>query len=69
MARIRDIGSGLWVWSREHPDWTPDSDFEGPVTSTCVTSGGEVVLLELGWGVAGPRPGTRRTPKPPVHTD
>jgi RimJ/RimL family protein N-acetyltransferase len=55
MARIRDIGSGLWVWSREHPDWTPDSDFEGPVTSTCVTSGGEVVLLELGWGVAGAR--------------
>lgn len=29
-----------------HPDWTPDSDFAGPVTSTCVAAGGEVVLLD-----------------------
>jgi glyoxylase-like metal-dependent hydrolase (beta-lactamase superfamily II) len=46
VAHIRDIASGLWVWTREHPDWTPDSDFDGPVTSTCVASGGEVVLLD-----------------------
>ena len=46
MAEIRDIAPGLWVWSRAHPDWTPDSDFEGPVTSTCVATGGEVVLLD-----------------------
>ena len=44
MAEIRDIAPGLWVWSRAHPDWTPESDFEGPVTSTCVATGGEVVI-------------------------
>ncbi len=46
MAQIRDIAPGLWVWSRPHPGWTPGSDFDGPVTSTCVASGGEVVLLD-----------------------
>lgn len=46
MAQIRDIAPGLWVWSRAHPDWTPESDFDGPVTSTCVASGGEVVLVD-----------------------
>ncbi len=46
MAEVRDIAPGLWVWSRSHPGWTPDSDFEGPVTSTCVSAGGEVVLLD-----------------------
>ena len=46
MAQIRDIAPGLWVWSRAHPGWTPGSDFDGPVTSTCVASGGELVLLD-----------------------
>jgi glyoxylase-like metal-dependent hydrolase (beta-lactamase superfamily II) len=46
VAEIRDIAPGLWVWSRPHPDWTPGSDFGGPVTSTCVSAGGEVVLLD-----------------------
>ncbi len=46
MAQIRDIAPGLWVWSRAHPDWTPDSDFDGPVTSTCVEAGGEVVVID-----------------------
>lgn len=46
MAEICDIAPGLWVWTRAHPDWTPESDFDGPVTSTCVTGGGEVVLLD-----------------------
>ncbi len=46
MTRIHDIAPGLWVWSRRHPDWTPESDFDGPVTSTYVATGGEVVLLD-----------------------
>ena len=46
MAQIRDIAAGLWVWSRTHPDWTPESDFGGPVSSTCAVTGGEVVLLD-----------------------
>jgi glyoxylase-like metal-dependent hydrolase (beta-lactamase superfamily II) len=46
VAQIRDIASGLWVWTRMHPEWTAGSDFDGPVTSTYVATGGEVVLLD-----------------------
>jgi glyoxylase-like metal-dependent hydrolase (beta-lactamase superfamily II) len=46
VADIRDIAPGLWVWTRAHPGWTPESDFEGPVTSTCVQAGEEVVVLD-----------------------
>jgi glyoxylase-like metal-dependent hydrolase (beta-lactamase superfamily II) len=46
VAQIRDIAPGLWVWRRRHPDWTPASDFDGPVTSTCVATGGEVVVVD-----------------------
>jgi glyoxylase-like metal-dependent hydrolase (beta-lactamase superfamily II) len=46
VAQIQDIAPGLWVWSRPHPDWTPGSDFGGPVTSTCAATGEEVVLLD-----------------------
>jgi hypothetical protein len=46
MSEIRDVAPGLWVWTRRHPAWTPDSDFDGPVTSTCVAAGGEVVVLD-----------------------
>ncbi|MFL5860320.1 MAG: hypothetical protein ACJ780_06025 [Solirubrobacteraceae bacterium] len=43
---IRDITPGLWAWSRPHPAWTPRSDFDGPVTSTCVATGGEIVVVD-----------------------
>lgn len=46
MCEIRDVTEGLWLWRSQHPTWTSDSDFDGPVTSTCVTSGGEVVVLD-----------------------
>jgi len=46
VTHIHDIAPGLWVWSRRHPGWTPESDFDGPVTSTYVAAGGEVVLLD-----------------------
>lgn len=42
----RDVAPGLWIWRAEHPDWTPESDWERLVTSTCVESRGEVVLLD-----------------------
>jgi hypothetical protein len=32
---IRDLAPGLWIWRLERPDWTPNSEWEGPVTSTC----------------------------------
>jgi glyoxylase-like metal-dependent hydrolase (beta-lactamase superfamily II) len=43
---VRDVAPGLWVWRTEHPDWTPDADWEPLVASTCVESRGEVVLLD-----------------------
>jgi hypothetical protein len=45
-AEIRDIAPGLWIWRLEHPDWKPGLAWDGPVTSTCVESGGEVALLD-----------------------
>jgi hypothetical protein len=45
-AEIRDVADGLWIWRSPHPDWSPDGDWEPPVTSTCVESGGEVVVLD-----------------------
>jgi len=46
MVEIRDIAPGLWVWRTPHPGWSPQSDFDGPVTSTCATVGGEVVVID-----------------------
>jgi glyoxylase-like metal-dependent hydrolase (beta-lactamase superfamily II) len=45
-ADVLDVAPGLWLWRREHPEWTPDSGWVPVVNSTCVESGGEVVLLD-----------------------
>ena len=46
MPGIRDVTPGLWIWRVEHPSWTPEADWEPLVTSTCVASDGEVILLD-----------------------
>ena len=43
---IQDVAPGLWIWRREYPDWRPEVGWPEVVTSTCVESGGEVVLLD-----------------------
>jgi glyoxylase-like metal-dependent hydrolase (beta-lactamase superfamily II) len=43
---LRDVAPGLWIWRLEHPAWTPENDWPPHVTSTCVTSGGEVAVLD-----------------------
>jgi hypothetical protein len=43
---LRDVAPGLWIWRVPHPDWSPDADWEPPVTSTCVESGDEVAVLD-----------------------
>jgi glyoxylase-like metal-dependent hydrolase (beta-lactamase superfamily II) len=43
---LRDVAPGLWLWRVDHPDWHADFGWERTVTSTCVESGGEVVLLD-----------------------
>ena len=42
----RDVASGLWLWRIQHPDWSPEADWEQLVTSTCVESREEVALLD-----------------------
>ena len=37
---------GLWLWRVEYPDWRPGVGWGPVVNSTCVESGGEVVLLD-----------------------
>ncbi len=46
MVELRDVAPGLWIWRQPHPDWKPGAGWEGPVTSTCAESGGEVVVLD-----------------------
>jgi hypothetical protein len=43
---VVDVAPGLWIWRQEHPDWEPEAGWEPPVTSTCVESGGEVVVVD-----------------------
>jgi glyoxylase-like metal-dependent hydrolase (beta-lactamase superfamily II) len=45
-AELIDVAAGLWLWRMQHPDWKPGLDWEPLVTSTCVESGGEVVLVD-----------------------
>jgi glyoxylase-like metal-dependent hydrolase (beta-lactamase superfamily II) len=45
-CELRDVADGLWIWRGDHPDWSPGEGWDGVVTSTCVESGGEVVLLD-----------------------
>jgi glyoxylase-like metal-dependent hydrolase (beta-lactamase superfamily II) len=45
-AEIRDVADGLWIWRVGHPDWRPGLDWEPAVTSTCVESEGEIVVLD-----------------------
>jgi len=40
------VTAGLWVWRMPHPMWRPGLDWEPLVTSTCVESGGEILVLD-----------------------
>ena len=41
-----DVAAGVWLWRTRHPDWNPDVDWDPPVTSTVIASGGEVVVVD-----------------------
>jgi hypothetical protein len=45
-AEIVDVAPGLWFWRLEHPDWTPEQEWQPTVTSTCVESRGEIAVLD-----------------------
>src|SRR3954462_8973644 len=42
----RDVAPGLWIWRVEYPDWHPDAGWEPAVTSICVSSGGQVAVID-----------------------
>ncbi len=46
MTELRDVLPGLWLWRVAYPDWRPEVGWERVVSSTCVESGGEVVLID-----------------------
>ena len=50
-VELRDVAPGLWLWRVEHPDWEPNQGWERVVASTCVESGGETLVLDLGGSV------------------
>jgi glyoxylase-like metal-dependent hydrolase (beta-lactamase superfamily II) len=43
---LRNLSPSLWLWRVEHPDWRLGLAWEPLVASTCVTSGGEVAVLD-----------------------
>ena len=43
---VVDVAPGLWIWRLDHPDWAAHVDWRPLVTSTCVESDGEVILLD-----------------------
>jgi hypothetical protein len=45
-VELRDVTAGLWIWRFPHPHWKPGQGWEPVVASTCVESGGEILLLD-----------------------
>jgi hypothetical protein len=43
---IIDVAPGLWLWRLPHPDWRQGLDWDERVTSTCVESRGEALVLD-----------------------
>jgi hypothetical protein len=43
---IIDVAPGLWLWRLEYPDWRPEAGWPQVVSSTCVESGDETILLD-----------------------
>jgi len=45
-VEFRDVTKGLWIWRVEHPEWEPNQGWDPIVASTCVESGGEILVLD-----------------------
>lgn len=46
IAEVVDVAPGLWLWRTAHRDWKPDEGWDPIVTSTCVSSAGETLVLD-----------------------
>ncbi len=45
-VEMQDLADGLWIWRLRHPHWKPGLDWQPTVTSVCVESDGQVLLLD-----------------------
>lgn len=45
-VETRDVAPGLWIWRFEHPGWTAEAGWGPMVTSTCVESRRETLVLD-----------------------
>jgi glyoxylase-like metal-dependent hydrolase (beta-lactamase superfamily II) len=45
-CEVREICPGLWIWRLAYPEWDQSVGWAQVVSSTCVESGGEVVLID-----------------------
>jgi glyoxylase-like metal-dependent hydrolase (beta-lactamase superfamily II) len=73
-VEIRDVAPGLWLWRQAHPDWRPGLAWEPQVSSFCVESRGEVLVLDAlepqddsVWQRLDPRPPTVAVVLKPDH--
>ena len=46
LHELTDVAPGLWPWQVQYIDWPRGDGWDGKVASTCVESGGEIVLLD-----------------------
>jgi hypothetical protein len=46
MSEIWKVTAGLWIRRLEHPRWRAGQGWEPVVASTCVESGGEILVLD-----------------------
>ena len=46
LQEVTDVAPGLWLWQVQYVDWPRGDGWDGKVASTCVVSGGEIVLLD-----------------------
>jgi len=65
-GEVLDVGPGLWVWAVDYADWRPGGGWGPAVNSTCVESGGEVVVLDAKAAPNGSEVWSRLERRPPT---
>ncbi len=45
-VEMQDVAEGLWIWRLRHPHWKEGCGWQPTVTSVCVESAGETLLLD-----------------------
>jgi len=45
-VEFHDVADGLWIWRVEHPHWKENQGWDPLVSSTCVESENEILILD-----------------------